>query len=297
MFFSSSPDRQAWLELPDGRTHWLKERTTIGRQPGNDVVLAGDTLSRQHAVITLGADGYTLTDLRSRNGTALAGSLVTRPTLLRDGDEIRLGEIVVRFRCKRRMELRDQLDPSHQTTQVLDRMESRTCWLLLVDIEGYTAVVSAAGSEAALRHLQDWIAGARPLIERHAGRINRYVGDAIFAYWRPEASQPADVLASLAAFESWRAQSPLPFRLVLHHGTALFSVSDHGEEIGGRDATFTFRMEKIAKGFGSHAMLSGAAVQSLGLEGRCETYGRSAVDGMTDFFPFYALPSDLTAPR
>lgn len=297
MFFSSNPAHQAWLELPGGQLFWLRERIAIGRQSGNDLVLQGDTLSRQHALITLGSSGYTLTDLQSRNGTYVAGQLLARPVNLRDGDEIRLGEVALRFRCKRRMDLPDSGSAGGQTTEVLDQMESRESWLLVADVEGYTAVVSEAGSEVAVRHLHDWIGGARPLVEQHAGRINRYVGDAIFAYWPCATTKPADVLASLLAFETWRPKSPLPFRLVVHQGSVLFSKSDHGEELGGRDVTFVFRMEKIAKGFGSRAMLSSTAVRTLGIEDRCESYGRSAVDGMTDFFVFYALPPAFIAPR
>ena len=297
MFFSSDPAKQAWLELPDGQLFWLRERVTIGRQAGNDLTLRSETLSRQHALITVGATGYTLTDMQSRNGTYVGGQLLTRPVLLRDGDEVRLGDVVVRFRCKRRMDLPDAANPDAQATQVIDQVQSRECWLVVIDVEGYTAVVSSEGSEAAVRRLQDWTAGARPLVESHAGRINRYVGDAIFAFWPCATTKPENVLASLCAFEAWRPKSPLPFRIVAHHGAALFSKSDHGEELGGREVTFTFRMEKIAKGFGSHAMLSPTAVRTLGIEDQCESYGRSAVDGMTDFFVFYGLPANLAAPR
>lgn len=291
-----SPTNQAWLELPDGRLFWLHERCAIGRQAGNDLVLHGDTLSRQHALLTATKAGYTVTDLQSRNGTYVAGQLLSRPALLRDGDEVRLGEVALRFRCSRRMDFPEPGTVSTQTTQMLDAVQTRACWLLVADVLAYTALVSTAGSETALRRLQAWIAGARPLVEQHAGRINRYVGDAIFAYWPCDTVKSADVLATLRAFEEWRLRSPLPFRLVLHHGAALFSKSEHGEELGGRDVTFVFRMEKIAKGFDSHAMLSPTAVRTLGIEDRCESYGRSAVDGMTDFFVFYALPRDLTPP-
>ena len=179
---------------------------------------------------------------------------------------------------------------------MLNQVQSCECWLLVADVEGFTALVSAAGNESAVRQLQDWTGGARPLIEEHRGRINRYVGDAIFAYWRCDATGPADVLAAVRALENWRGRSPLPFRIVLHHGLALFSKSEHGEELGGRDVTMVFRMEKIAKGFGARAMLSPAAVHTLGLDGRCPTYGRSAVDGMTNFYDFYSLAPEVAGP-
>ncbi|MDO8543609.1 MAG: adenylate/guanylate cyclase domain-containing protein [Opitutaceae bacterium] len=297
LFFSADPTHQAWFELPDGRTFWLRERNTIGRQLGNDLVLEDHTLSRQHALVTVGPSGFIMTDMQSRNGTYVDGHLITRPVLLHDGDEVRLGELALRFRCKRRMVLPDSALGGMQTTQVLEQTKSRACWLLVIDVEGYTAAVSELGGETALRKLQEWMAGTRPHLEQHRGHINRYVGDAIFAYWPGEDSKPRDVLAALRALEEWRPRSPLPFRVVVHHGSALFSKSDHGEELGGSDVTFVFRMEKIAKGFGSHAMLSPTAVTTLGVEDRCESYGRSAVDGMSNFFVFYGLPRDLVGGK
>ena len=53
---------------------------------------------RHHARIAIRADFATLEDLESKNG-AFAGALrITYPTRLRDGNEIRLGEIVLTFR-------------------------------------------------------------------------------------------------------------------------------------------------------------------------------------------------------
>ena len=284
---------QAWFELPDGHRFPLGDRCAIGRQADNDLVLDAHTLSRCHALVTLGAMGYFITDLQSRNGTYVNQRLLTRPALLRDSDKVGLGDVVLRFRSNFQMGSPGLGAGDTPTTQVSEQLQTRLCWLLVLDIEGHAALAEQSGSEIALRRLQAWIGAVRPIIEKHAGRINRYVGDAILACWPSGETTSDNVLGALRALEGWRPQSPLPFRLVLHHGSVLFTRSEHGEELAGRDVTFVFRMEKIAKGFGSHAMLSPTAVRTLGIEDRCESYGRSAVDGMTDFFVFYALPRDL----
>ncbi len=286
----------AWFEFPDGRRLPLGERCSIGRQGDNDLVLDDTGLSRRHALVTLGGMGYFITDLQSRNGTYVNRRLLTRPAILRDADEIKLGGIKLRFRCTHRMESPARHAGDSPTTQIAEQLQAQLCWLLVLDIEGHAALTEQTGSEAALRQLQAWIAGARPLIERHAGFINRYIGDAILAYWPCAETSRSDVLRALCALEGWRTESPLPFRAVLHHGSVLFTKSEHGEELSGREVTFVFRMEKIAKGFGARTMLSPGAVRTLGLEGRCKSYGHSAVDGMTDFFEFYALPDDLEIP-
>jgi hypothetical protein len=54
-------------------------------------------VSRRHAVISRSEDTLTLVDMGSANGTHLNGQRLVpeQPRLLRDGDEIRLGKLVV----------------------------------------------------------------------------------------------------------------------------------------------------------------------------------------------------------
>jgi pSer/pThr/pTyr-binding forkhead associated (FHA) protein len=54
-------------------------------------------VSRRHAVITRRERGLNLTDLDSANGTYLNGQrlIAHQPRILRDGDEVRLGRLVL----------------------------------------------------------------------------------------------------------------------------------------------------------------------------------------------------------
>lgn len=75
---------------------------TIGRDPGNDLVLKDAGLSRRHALITSLGDAVQITDCGSRNGTLVNGRLIGGATELRDGDVIELGEdcqLIVSFVC------------------------------------------------------------------------------------------------------------------------------------------------------------------------------------------------------
>jgi DNA-binding CsgD family transcriptional regulator len=70
----------------------------IGRDAGADLVFDVDGVSRKHAKITLEASGAAaIVDLSSRNGTFVNGVRVESAPL-RDGDEIRLGPLVLRLR-------------------------------------------------------------------------------------------------------------------------------------------------------------------------------------------------------
>jgi hypothetical protein len=70
---------------------------TIGRDPSNDLVLQDSLVSRRHAQIRRTDGGAMIADLNSANGTLLNRMLVTRPSSLRSGDVIRLGNTEVRF--------------------------------------------------------------------------------------------------------------------------------------------------------------------------------------------------------
>lgn len=70
--------------------------TSIGRGLDNDLVLESTDVSRHHAKLEYQDDHYHLVDLGSTNGTRVNGQQV-RHALLRDGDDIELGSLHLRF--------------------------------------------------------------------------------------------------------------------------------------------------------------------------------------------------------
>jgi pSer/pThr/pTyr-binding forkhead associated (FHA) protein len=72
--------------------------TSLGRAQENDVVLADKSISRRHATITPADGGFYLRDLQSQNGTYVESERVNE-YLLRDGDQIRLGDLQFVFRA------------------------------------------------------------------------------------------------------------------------------------------------------------------------------------------------------
>ena len=85
--------RDVALVLVDG-THVAVTHTpfTIGRGPGNDLVLPSLAVSRQHAEINRDAEGFSVRDLGSRNGVVLDGERI-ESALLRVGQTLKLGDI------------------------------------------------------------------------------------------------------------------------------------------------------------------------------------------------------------
>jgi pSer/pThr/pTyr-binding forkhead associated (FHA) protein len=64
----------------------------IGRDVTNDIVVADAEVSRQHARLKMTKAGLILEDLGSTNGTHVNGERISAPRVLKDGDEIGLGE-------------------------------------------------------------------------------------------------------------------------------------------------------------------------------------------------------------
>ncbi len=70
----------------------------LGRDPGTRGSIPDASISRRHARITVRDGVATLEDLDSKNGTFVNEARITAPTLLSDGDAIRLGLVNLVFR-------------------------------------------------------------------------------------------------------------------------------------------------------------------------------------------------------
>src|SRR4029077_2920001 len=66
--------------------------TVIGRAQSCAVVINDESISRQHARLTVLADRVELTDLQSRNGTYVAGEAV-RDATLKGGEALAFGDV------------------------------------------------------------------------------------------------------------------------------------------------------------------------------------------------------------
>jgi pSer/pThr/pTyr-binding forkhead associated (FHA) protein/Zn-dependent protease with chaperone function len=73
-------------------SHFLRhQRTRIGRNRDNDIVVSNDRVSRYHAEILREGNNLSIVDLGSRNGVRLNGWRISTPAELKPGDIIRIG--------------------------------------------------------------------------------------------------------------------------------------------------------------------------------------------------------------
>jgi hypothetical protein len=92
------------------RTAWQAERLPklllpqsgpdplrIGRDPGNGLRLAHDTVSRHHAELMMQDGLWVLRDLNSTNGTTVNGRRVIGTTVVAEGDQVGFGRVTFRI--------------------------------------------------------------------------------------------------------------------------------------------------------------------------------------------------------
>lgn len=89
----ASPDR----ELSAGTVFVLERAAVLGRGRDNQVVIPDPFASSEHARIFKRDGQFWLEDLNSSNGTFLNETRVKKPTVLADGDRIRIGGLTLKF--------------------------------------------------------------------------------------------------------------------------------------------------------------------------------------------------------
>jgi pSer/pThr/pTyr-binding forkhead associated (FHA) protein len=84
--------------LEPGTEFAVAGQMSLGRDPGNGIVLGDPSVSGVHASFERVRDGWRLTDLGSTNGTTMNGRHVDgRGVVLKGGERLSLGTIVMRF--------------------------------------------------------------------------------------------------------------------------------------------------------------------------------------------------------
>ncbi|HTW91853.1 MAG TPA: FHA domain-containing protein [bacterium] len=83
-----------------GKSYDLTNNPLIGRDADCDITLNEATVSRKHARIQFIENKLTVVDVGSRSGTRVNGKLIDKPTQLKDGDRIQLGEASLEIEWK-----------------------------------------------------------------------------------------------------------------------------------------------------------------------------------------------------
>jgi DNA-binding winged helix-turn-helix (wHTH) protein len=99
---ATSPDpgnhARPWLAVERRHIPLLEGVNVIGRASDAAIPIGSPGISRNHARIVVTHGEATLEDLGSKNGTHVNGTRIAAPLRLSDGDQIRLGTVMLVFR-------------------------------------------------------------------------------------------------------------------------------------------------------------------------------------------------------
>lgn len=92
------PPVKYWLVWETRQIPLVEGDNIVGRAQNADVWIDAPGVSRHHARFRLDAGNVTVEDLESKNGTYLRGKRLTAPSHIGDGDQIRIGSVVITLR-------------------------------------------------------------------------------------------------------------------------------------------------------------------------------------------------------
>ncbi|HEX9782309.1 MAG TPA: adenylate/guanylate cyclase domain-containing protein [Opitutaceae bacterium] len=292
---------KAWLLMPDGVQVDIGSNCQIGRAPGSAIRIDTAEVSRRHAFIhtqqSEAGTEFWLADLGSTNGTVRNGRRVTIPCRLRDGDHIDIGGVRLVFHSE---ETPGHAHVDEHVATTVTLQASRYCWLLMVDIKGFTTIMQTTSPEALGRTVGTWLRRTRDAIESSGGIVDKFLGDAIFAYWEAGPDTGKSVVQMLGKLQVMQNERAPDFRIVMHLGPALLAGGAGGaNNISGLEVIYVFRMEKVGAALSVDSIVSEPAKQALESLMAFEPAGTHRLDGFSGEHNLYQFSklSTTTEPH
>jgi adenylate cyclase len=261
-----TPSGQPAYEITIGNT------ASIGRTSDNTVALLGSQhVSRQHAVIRChNGFQYQIMDLGSRNGTYVNDQRVVLPITLEHGTTIRIANNELVF-----LQEDDLADDGHgdltlAATNVDEIPDVRCVSLLVCDIRGFSTMSEKIAPPQLAQFLGAWFREASNLVHQTNGTIDKFIGDAMLAYWPEREGRPTESeialevgsrLLNLANGLTWVGfDTPFRITVALHHGRVTCGnigvVAQRDATIIGDAVNTVFRLESTSKTVGKSLVFS-----------------------------------------
>jgi adenylate cyclase len=176
LFLMSESDIQATLvNKADGTEVVLPEIAIFGRKKESTICLPDNRVSRRHAMIRRQEEGqYWFYDLGSFNGSYVNGERVTTVRQLEGGDVIRICDFEYGF---------DLQGPGDEEKEVQTDMQVVPMIILVSDIKGFTRLSEVIPHDELAQAIGSWYGYCDQVLTEHGAAIDKFIGDAVLAYW------------------------------------------------------------------------------------------------------------------
>jgi adenylate cyclase len=195
--------------------------------------------------------------------------------------------VAARQRARETRQMFSQYVPETVVARLIDNPalltlggETRELTLMFTDLADFTNLSEKLEAPAVMAVLTEYFNVMTPIIHRHGGTVDKFIGDAIMAFWgAPLDNAQHAVYAVRAAIEMdqamldlsarlvARGMSPIGMRIGLHSGTAVVgnagSLTRFAYTAVGDAVNLAARLEGANKAFGSRILVSGATVGQL----------------------------------
>jgi adenylate cyclase len=190
--------------------------------------------------------------------------------------------------------------------------QRRVMTVMFCDMKGFTALSEGVTPQGLVKIMNRYLSSMSEPIHAHRGIIDKYIGDAIMAYWGPPFTPDADQarFAGLAALDMlgrvapFRAELPellglrnvpisFDIRIGIATGEAL--VGSIGSDVlmsytvMGETVNLASRLEGASKLYGSHILVSQATAMAAGDAIEVREIDRVALVGQSQARPIYEI--------
>jgi class 3 adenylate cyclase len=188
----------------------------------------------------------------------------------------------------------------NRTGRVVDRTDEAT--LMFTDIEGFTGLSERMAPAEVARVLNGYLSTIVPVIQRHGGVVNNFIGDGLFASFNmplPLEDHAAAALRAALDIQQALAAAPLLTKLDVRTRIGINTGPVIGVTIGtenrlnyallGDAVNVASRVEQLNKQFGTGILATESTVRAAGAFENCVRLGAAGVRGHEDDVVVYRV--------